>query len=130
MEFVISAVGMFVFLLIYKLFTGSLPDFFLSSSEILDKNIHKNARKDIKYKSPEIAYQSVKYLPNSFSKDQMLSDVAIKLSKSKLHELAIEALDSIQSQNTRILCILSGELDFETVEIANKQYADKPKKQK
>lgn len=122
MEFIISVVGTFIVLFIYKLVTGSQPDFLLRSDEIAEKNMYKSARKNIKNESPETAYQSIKYLSESFSKDQMLSDITIKLSKVKLHELASEALDSIQDESTRGLCILSGELDPETVEFINKKY--------
>ena len=52
----------------------------------------------------------------------MLSDITIKLSKAKIHKIAVEALDSIQEENIRAMCILSGELDFKTVEFANKKY--------
>tara|TARA_Y100001970_G_scaffold98038_1_gene123258 strand:- start:312 stop:677 length:366 start_codon:yes stop_codon:yes gene_type:complete len=101
-----SIIGTFVFLILYKLFNnGYLPDIFLRGDERAEKVMHKNAQKNIKNEDPETAYESIKYLPDSGSKDDMLSEIAIKLSKEKFYKSADEALSLIKCDITRSLCI-------------------------
>ena len=52
----------------------------------------------------------------------MLSDISIKLSNVVLHELSSEALDLIQDENVRGLCILSAEHNPETIKFINEKY--------
>ena len=120
MEVIASILGTILFFIIYKLFTGFLPDITSTPEEIHTKHLYKTANKERKKGSTDIAYDDIKDLPDGSLKDQMLSDIAIKLSKAGFHELAVEAINSINDQSRKGLCILSGELEMDTLELANK----------
>ena len=72
---------------------------------------------------PELAYSGIKTMPEGFSKDMNLGKVAVALSKAKLHEKAIEAIESINEISVRSVYMM--QLDIDTVNLYNEIDDDK-----